>query len=178
MKLTSHLFTSRKIVLGAVSLVYAASTAFAGVAERESILQEANTYSGALSINPASYSPQAGSFGALTLDSFYSFDYASAGIGTVVFRAQNSRPNLVLESHDVSRPVGLWNTRSSSFNTPLYFDSSPFDRGSGSFDSQSIDGENVVAAPEPSTWLAGTLALLAIGFVQRGRLRGLIGRHA
>jgi MYXO-CTERM domain-containing protein len=39
------------------------------------------------------------------------------------------------------------------------------------------DGE-VVPVPEPSTWVIGALALAAIGFTQRRRIRGLIARRA
>lgn len=40
-----------------------------------------------------------------------------------------------------------------------------------------MDGE-VVPVPEPSTWIGAALALGAIGFTQRRRLRGLLARHA
>jgi hypothetical protein len=40
-----------------------------------------------------------------------------------------------------------------------------------------MDGE-VVPVPEPSTWLGAALALGAIGFTQRRRLRDLLARRA
>ena len=36
----------------------------------------------------------------------------------------------------------------------------------------------VTAVPEPGTWIGGALALAAIGFTQRRRIRGLIARRA
>ena len=43
------------------------------------------------------------------------------------------------------------------------------------YNPQSID---LVAVPEPSTWLGAVLAVFAIGFTQRRRLRGLVARPA
>lgn len=44
--------------------------------------------------------------------------------------------------------------------------------------SYAIPGEiDLVAVPEPSTWIGGALALAAIVFTQRRRLRGLIARN-
>lgn len=182
MKPTSCLCTARKIALAAASLVCATSTALAGVADRESILQEAHNYSGAISINPASFFPSTSNLGALTLDNVYSFDYASAGIGTLIFRSI-SRPQPTLTfAAEMPRAVGNWTSQSTPWENPFFSGASPnFTYGrnllvTDDTDTDSLGGP-LAAAPEPATWIGAALALAVIGFTQRRRLRGLIARN-
>lgn len=114
--------------------------------------------------------------GALTLNNVYAFDFARAGIGTLIFRAESSRIPLDLIPQDMPRPVGGWASESDSFSNLSFSGTTPFYRGTGrslAFDDQSgtdpLGGE-VIAAPETSTWIAGALALGMIGFTQRRRI--------
>ena len=65
------------------------------------------------------------------------------------------------------------------------FSNAPADGGTYTLDGYSfvadytyLDSNDfaLVAVPEPSTWAAGVLAVAALGFTQRRRLRGLVGR--
>jgi hypothetical protein len=58
----------------------------------------------------------------------------------------------------------------------FYSDSGTTFLGAGFWGSD-LDGE-VVPVPEPGTWIGAALALVAIGFTQRKRLRGLVASRA
>jgi hypothetical protein len=119
--------------------------------------------------------------GALTFDNLSHFDYANAGIGTMVFRTSSKQFRPLLIDRDSPRAVGSWTVASEStpFLTPE--SSQFFVRGrSGAFDDQSGDplSPDVLApVPEPSTWFGATLALALVGFMQRRRLRGLLANR-
>jgi hypothetical protein len=61
----------------------------------------------------------------------------------------------------------------------FYSDSGSTFLGFGSWPTD-LDGEVIplAAVPEPSTWIGAALALAAIGFTQRKKLRGLVASRA
>ena len=180
MKPTSRLFTTRKIVLGAVSLLSVAGIATAAPQGR-SILHDARYDSVAFSMNASVLSPHASQLGALTLDDVYTFDFASAGIGTLIFRSHSNRLTTFTTIHDMPRTVPGLVSQPNSSNSDFFFNSSGHNPAGGFSlaDESGVDLLGpIVATPEPGTWMGAMLALVAIGFTQRRRLRGLIGRHA
>ena len=178
MKPTSRLFTSRKIVLGAVSLLSLASVATG--APYDSILDEARYGSDSFFMDRSILSPTASLLGAITLDDVYKFDYATAGIGTLTFRSGAKRPVIDTPIQDMPRSEGTVNSADQS--SDFFVESSGFIGRSGGFSvgDDSVDsGFNPpTAVPEPSTWMAGIFALGVIAFMQRRRLHGIIGRRA
>jgi hypothetical protein len=171
MKLTSRLTTSRKIVLSAVALL-----SFAGIATAaSSSFQESDWF-----FNRSVLTPSQSVLGALTLDETYTFDYATAGIGTTIFRP-SARRTFITPVQDMPRAVPGWNSStvsSTSFYVPTY--ESYHLPGGFSLDLDSVGSEDniPVPLPEPSTWMGGLLALAAIGFTQRRRLRRLTANRA
>src|SRR5687768_515733 len=113
MKPSFRVVTTRKILLGTVALVCAASTATAALNEHETFFESARSYPGALSINPASLFSETSSVGALTLDNVYAFDFASVGMGSLVFRAERNRA-IILPDQDAPRASGIWNAEPNS----------------------------------------------------------------
>ena len=122
--------------------------------------------------------------GALTLDSVYSFDFASAGMGQVVFRRAAYRAPLY-----VSTDVQAMSVASSVDEAPR-FSGLNFGVPSSSsareglvrafIESPEPGGDDAIApfapVPEPTTWIGAALALVAIAFTQRRKLRGLNAR--
>jgi hypothetical protein len=114
--------------------------------------------------------------GALTLENLYSFDYASAGIGTVIFRSNSKQFQSYIIDHDSPRAVGSWASPSESdpFISPSFAALSPsFERGrsiSAFDDSTDPTSPGILApVPEPSTWIGGALLLAFVVFTQRRR---------
>lgn len=125
------------------------------------------------------------SSGALTLENLYHFDYANAGLGTVIFRANSKRFLPALIDQDSPRAVADWSSPAqfNSFISPNFAVMSPSFVGGGSIsafdDSTDPTSPGILApVPEPSTWIGAALALMAIAFTQRRRLRGLVARSA
>jgi hypothetical protein len=122
--------------------------------------------------------------GALTLENLYNFDYANAGLGTVIFRSNSKRFVPILDQ-DSPRVNGNWSSPAqfNSFISPNFAVMSPSFVGGGSIsafdDSADPTSPGILApVPEPSTWIGAALALLVIAFTQRRRLRGVAARCA
>jgi hypothetical protein len=176
MKLTNHLFTTRKIVLAALALF---SLAGVGTAA-PSIFHDAHYESGALSFNQSVLTPSQSFLGPLTLDESYAFDYATAGIGTTTFRHLDRR-TFFTPIQDMPRAVGTSNSSFNSSSTYYMpsFESSYLPGGFSVGEDSADSGFNpLTPVPEPSTWIGGILALAAIGLTQRRRLRALVARGA
>lgn len=171
MKLTSYFSVSKKMLLvGAVLLCASEFSAGRSMLNQEVDVFRAEIFGSNDSLR-----------GALTFDNFYSFDYANAGIGTVTFRASSKRFQPFVVDQDAPRQLSGWgrSSEASSFISPN------FASGGSSFfvnprfdDPASLDPSGLPLIPEPSTWLAGALALAAMGFVRRRSLRRLIIRGA
>ena len=169
MKLTSRLVISRKIVFGALSLLSLAGVATAA----PSNFQESDWF-----FSRSVLTPSQSMLGALTLDETYTFDYATAGIGTTIFRP-SARRTFITPAEDMPQAVPAWNSStvpSTSFYVPTYESY----QLPGGFSAEDSTTEELppLPIPEPSTWIGALLALAAIGFTQRARLAGLIGRRA
>ena len=170
MKLTSRLITSRKIVLSAITLL-----SLVGIAGAAPSFKESDWFF----LNRSVLTPSQSAKGALTLDETYTFDYATAGIGTTIFRP-STRRTFITPAEDLPQAVAGWNSStvsSTSFYVPTY-ESYQLPGGFSVEDSTTDDLPPLPIIPEPSTWIAAMLALVAIGFTQRARLGGLIGRRA
>jgi hypothetical protein len=123
--------------------------------------------------------------GALTLENLYNFDYANAGLGTVIFRTNSKRFLPAIFDQDAPRVVADWSAPAqfNSFINPNFAVMSPSFVGAGSVspfdDSNDPTSPGILApVPEPSTWIGALLALMAIAFTQRQRLRGFVARCA
>jgi hypothetical protein len=123
--------------------------------------------------------------GALTLDNVYSFDFANAGMGTLIFRARSNRPSAMLAeeiTREMPQLVGEWSRESSSFESVNFFPSGGFHRRADSSLSLNSEADSdpfsggIAAAPEPSTWVGAALALVVIGFTQRRKVSRFL-RH-
>jgi len=114
--------------------------------------------------------------GSLTLDNFYLFDFATAGIGTTVFRSNTMhRPLALFVDNDMPRAAGVWTYEPRRLD-PVSFAGSPvFSTGRNwlsTSENEPLDAfQPVLPIPEPGTWIGAMLALGAIAFTQRRRLR-------
>lgn len=166
-----------------VAIFFCLPSAFAGISSNRSILESSD--SDPFRINAFGGSNDSFS-GALTLDNVYHFDFATAGIGSVTFRARSNRAFGIPAdeiTREMPRDVGGWTSQGSSFENTNFFTTEGFHqsaRYSLAFADQTDSDlfPNVPLVPEPGTWAGAALALAAIGFTQRRRLRGLIRRHA
>jgi hypothetical protein len=179
MKLTSRLVTTRKILLGITSLLSLTSFAMAAPFAN-SILEEARYESDSFFMDRSVLSPTQNLMGSLTLSEVYKFDYATAGIGTLIFRSNSKRVLIDTSIQDMPRAVATANSAfQSSFPNFIGAPSGFYHGGGTSPGDQSLDGDNPpVAVPEPSTWIGALFALAAIAFAQRRRLHGLVARRA
>jgi hypothetical protein len=162
MKLTSYFSISKKMLLAGAVLLCASEFS----AGRSMLNQEVDVFRAEILGSNDSLR------GALTFDNFYRFDYANAGIGTVTFRASSKQFQSFVLDQDSPRAVGGRFSETSSFISPDFASG-----GSSFFVNPRFDDATspdiVAAVPEPSTWLAGALALAALGFVRRRSLRRL-----
>lgn len=171
LKLTSCFRTLRRMLFVGAALL-CASPASGELSAGRSILEEARgdvTRSGEF-VN-----------GALTLDNVYRFDFATAGIGTVVFRARSIQFRPFVINQDLPRSVERWAAPSEpgSFINLInsnFVGSPRFFTGGGSFRPFDDPLSNeplspVIAVPETSTWVSAALALAALAFTQRRRFR-------
>lgn len=182
MKVTSRLFRFRKMLLTGTVLL-CVSPVFAESSTNRSILEQGRSEVNIFRPHAARSNDLL--IGALTLDNVYSFDFANAGIGTLIFRARPNRTSAILAeeiAREMPQVVGDWSRESSAFESVNFFPSAGFHRradSSLSFDSEA-DGDPfsgpITAAPEPSTWVGAALALIAIGFTQRRKVSRLL-RH-
>lgn len=163
MKSTSSLFTFQKILLaGAVLLCVPPASAEVKVEIFRTHAARSNDFL----------------MGALTLDNVYAFDFATAGIGSVTFRAKSNRAFTTFAdeiTREMPRTVGDWTNQTSSFLNMNFVSSGGFHRpitNRLAFDTEAdtdVFAPNLAVMPEPSTWVGAALALAAIGFTQRGR---------
>lgn len=116
--------------------------------------------------------------GALTLDSVYAFDFATVGIGTLIFRPARNHPStLLFINQDMPLPGGNWDYETKRIDAQSFvgsfgtFVNSPV--LSFAEDGSVNDIESVSLVPEPATWIGGALALGVVAFTQRRRLRAL-----
>lgn len=118
--------------------------------------------------------------GALTFDtSFYSFDFARAGLGETTFATRGSRvqwPSALsaAESSYAAADSAAADSKSytvgmSSFSAPAAVTYSGGLTTGESTPTSVVGLDPVVTTPEPATWLAAAFALGAIGFTQRRR---------
>jgi len=174
MKLTSYFSVFKKMLLAGAILLCASELSLG-----RSILDQERSED---FLRAEVFGPNDFLKGALTFDYFYSFDYAHAGIGTVTFRPGSKKFQPFVIDRESPRAVGSWASESNSFlssSFPTF--SSGFVRGDSmaAFDDQTepTSPDNFTAAPEPSTWITGALALLAMGFARRRWLRRLIANR-
>jgi hypothetical protein len=182
MKLTSHFSTSPKMLL-AGAFLFCVSPVFGELGAGRSILEQARGADHVFRTAANSYDQFA--MGALTLDNAYRFDFATAGIGTVVFRARPSQFRTFMIDQDMPRAVDRWASISDSGSLirSNFVGTSGFFRIPSTYvafeDQLPTDPTlPVIAVPEASTWLSGALALIAMAFARRRWLRQLLARGA
>ena len=180
MKPTSHFSAIPKMLL-AGAILCCVSPAFGKLSAGRSILEQARGDDHVFHTAANSYDHLA--TGALTLDNVYRFDFATAGIGTVVFRARPSQFRAFIVDQEMPRAVDRWATISDSGSLirSTFIGSSGFFRIPSTYvafeDQLPTDPTlPVVAVPEASTWLTGALALVAMAFARRRWLRQVIAR--
>ena len=171
MRLASYFRTFRRLLFVAAVLL-CVSPASGELSAGRSILEQAR--------GDVARSGEFG-IGALTLDNIYRFDFATAGIGTVIFRPRSNQFRPFVISQDLPRSVERWAVPSEpgSFINLInsnFVGSPRFFSGGGSF--RMFDDplpteplSPVIAVPETSTWVTAALALAAIAFTQRRRFR-------
>jgi hypothetical protein len=182
MKPISHFSAIPKMLL-AGAMLFCVSPVSGELSAGRSILEQAR---GADHVFRTATNSDAGfALGALTLDNVYRFDFATAGIGTVVFRNRPNQFRTFIIDQDAPRAVDRWASISDSGSLirSTFVGSSGFFRIPSTY--VAFDDQNptdptlpVIAVPEASTWLSGVLALVAIAFARRSWLRQLFARAA
>ncbi|MFN2507141.1 MAG: hypothetical protein ABR589_00015 [Chthoniobacterales bacterium] len=116
--------------------------------------------------------------GALTMEAFPSFDFRTAGVGSWVFvRSSRRSPLLAAPQWEAREEYGTSYNDSSyaslgSFDLPKFSNTSAATSILSPLDDSGLGlNGDITTAPEPTTWATGALALLAIGYTQRRRLR-------
>lgn len=180
MKLASRFFTLPKMLLVGTILA-CVSPASGELSTSRSILEQARGDVNIFRTDAARSDDFV--MGALTLDNIYRFDFATAGIGTVVFRTRPGQFNPFVINQELPRAAERWASipESGSLIRSTFVGSSGFFRSPSTFaafEDQSDPTLPVVAAPEAGTWFSGALALLAMAFARRRWLRRLIAGGA
>jgi autotransporter-associated beta strand protein len=121
--------------------------------------------------------------GALSLQSNSTFDFGTSGVGTFVFGTFTSNTNtLNILNWTSNASILAGNSGVDGMDDRLIFSGAPtdisfitFNGAPAAFIPLDVGFYEVVPAaiPEPSTWIGAALALGAIGFTQRRRLRAL-----
>jgi fibronectin-binding autotransporter adhesin len=126
-----------------------------------------------------SNTPTTAGLGALSLQSNATFNFGTIGVGTLVFGTFNANTNTLTILNWTSNASALAATSGvDGTDDRLIFSGSPTDIGFINFDGTpatfillDTGFYEVVPVPETSTRVIATLALAAIGFMQRRRLR-------
>jgi hypothetical protein len=178
MKPVSH-FSAIPKMLAAGAILFCVSPASGTLSAGRSILEQARGADHVFRTAANRYDHFA--MGALTLDNVYRFDFATAGIGTVVFRTRPSQFRAFTIDRDMPRAFERWASISDSGSLirSNFVGTSGFFRIPSTyvaFDDQLPTDPTlpVIAVPEASTWLSAALALVALAFARRRWLRQLI----
>jgi hypothetical protein len=122
--------------------------------------------------------------GALTMESFQTFDFRTAGVGSSVFRRSarvtsllagsrfEAREDYATSYNETYQPAGAFDIPKftvTSVSSPIFGPLDTTNTTSGPVSGGYPGG--FTAMPEPTTWVAGVLTLLAIAYTQRRRLR-------